>query len=255
VDDYIRDYRDRASREMGLYIRQRTLADAVEVAARCVLPSGKRHKHQRRIPHASLDEAQARLLVAHLGSCRSFGELHTKVNTLIREIHMIGALVVYDVSHRIGAFLRLEPERVYLHRGTREGALSLGLGRGRESIYLAELPEEFRRLSAAEAEDCLCIYKERLGAPRCPGSGFDDRTSLSLHVVPRSLPIPLGLEFLADQGLDHELRHVRGHAEEGSDVVDPQSLRLPDQLNGLFAESDELVLHVVVPLDRDLLTQ
>ena len=162
VDDYIRDYRARAKAEMLFYKRQPTLADAVDIAARCVLPNGKRHPHQRRIPPESLAEARSRLLAVDLGMCRSFDELLAKVNATIRDIHMIGALVVYDVSHRIGAFLRLEPERVYLHRGTRDGALALGLGRGRESIDLGELPEEFGRLSAAEAEDCLCIYKEGL---------------------------------------------------------------------------------------------
>jgi len=164
VDDYIRDHRDRAARGMRFYVIQRSLADAVDVAARCVRPNGKRHDHQYRIPSESLDEARARLLAVDLASCRSFDELHAKVNATIRDIHMIGALVVYDVAHRIGAFLRLEPERVYLHRGTRDGALALGLGRGREWIDLAELPEEFGRLTPAEAEDCLCIYKKRLGA-------------------------------------------------------------------------------------------
>jgi len=162
VDDYIRDHRERAARGMRFYAIQRTLADAVDVAARCVRPNGKRHDHQYRIPSESLDEARARLLAVDLASCRSFDELHTTVNATIRDIHMIGALVVYDVAHRIGAFLHLEPERVYLHRGTRDGALALGLGRGREWIDLAELPEEFGRLTPAEAEDCLCIYKKRL---------------------------------------------------------------------------------------------
>ena len=164
VDDYIREHRERAARGMRFYAIQRTLADAVDIAARCVLPSGKKHDHQYRIPPESLDEARARLIAVDLGVWRSFDELHAKVNATIRDIHMIGALVVYDVSHRIGAFLKLEPERVYLHRGTRDGALALGLGRGRESIELAELPEAFHQLSAAEAEDCLCIYKKRLGA-------------------------------------------------------------------------------------------
>jgi hypothetical protein len=36
--------------------------------------------------------------------------------------------VVYDIAHRIGAYLRREPEAVYLHAGTREGARALNLG-------------------------------------------------------------------------------------------------------------------------------
>ena len=83
----------------------------------------------------------------------------TLVDSLIRDIHMVGALVVYDVSHRMGAHLGLEPEQVYSHAGTREGARALGLGRGRDALGLDELPVEFGKL---KAEDCLCIYKEAI---------------------------------------------------------------------------------------------
>ena len=173
VDDYIRNYREHAAREMQFYSRQRSLRDSVDRAARCVLPSGKRHSHQRRIPGEALEEARARLLGADLHSCRSFDELHSLVDSLIRDIHMVGELVVYDVSHRIGAHFGLEPERVYLHAGTREGARELGLGRGRAALDLAELPREFGRLSPAEAEDCLCIYKD--GLRRASGKSERER--------------------------------------------------------------------------------
>ena len=166
VDDYIHDYRDRAAREMRFYARQRTLSDAVDVAARCVLPSGKRHNHQRRIPGEALNEARKRLLAADLRACRSFDELHSLVDSLIREIYMVGALVVYDVSHRIGAHLGLEPERVYLHAGTHDGDRALGFGRERGALDLDELPPEFGRLSPAEVEDCLCLYKEAIRRAR-----------------------------------------------------------------------------------------
>lgn len=164
VDDYAREQRAGAKAEMQFYMRQPSLTEAVDVAAKCVLPNGKRHPHQRRIPSTSLVKVRRRLLAVDFRTCKSFDDLHAAVNDAIADIHMIGALFVYDVSQRIGAFLRLAPERVYLHRGTLEGALALGLGRGREWIDLAELPEAFRRLTPAEAEDCLCIYKRQLGA-------------------------------------------------------------------------------------------
>ena len=71
-------------------------------------------------------------------------------------IHGIGELAVYDIACRIGAFLGLSPERVYLHAGTREGARALGL-RG-ASVRKMDLPRAFGRLSPGEIEDCLCIY-------------------------------------------------------------------------------------------------
>jgi hypothetical protein len=63
---------------------------------------------------------------------------------------------------RIGARFGLEPKRVYVHAGTRDGARALGLDADRRTIEMAELPAPIRRLTAREAEDLLCIYKSRL---------------------------------------------------------------------------------------------
>ena len=90
-------------------------------------------------------------------ACRSFDDLHRTVHDRIGGIHRIGELAVYDISCRIGAFVGLSPNRVYLHAGTRKGAQALGL-RG-ATVHKNDLPPEFGRLSPAEIEDCLCIYK------------------------------------------------------------------------------------------------
>lgn len=90
VDDYIREYRVRAKAEMLYYKRQPTLAEVVDIAARCVLPNGKRHPHRRRIPPKSIAEARSRLLAVDLGACRSFDELHTTINATIRDIYKVG---------------------------------------------------------------------------------------------------------------------------------------------------------------------
>ena len=162
VNDYIRRYRPQADADAEFIKAQPSLRDAVGIAANCVLPNGKRHPHQYRIPHASLAEARSRLLALDLAKCRSFEELHDEAEEAIGDIHMIGPLVLYDVSQRIGAHLGLKPNLVYLHSGTRDGARALGLGRGRKTLEISELPRELHRLSAAEAEDFLCIYKAEL---------------------------------------------------------------------------------------------
>ena len=128
----------------------------------CQWPGGKRHPHQYRIRPAALAEARRRLLAADLRTAETFDELHDMVAATVRGIWKDAKLTIYDIAHRIGAYLGLAPERVYLHRGTRKGARALGLGRGRATLELHELPGEFGRLTAAEAEDCLCIYKEHL---------------------------------------------------------------------------------------------
>lgn len=47
------------------------------------------------------------------GEARSFDALPGVVTTAIGDIHRIGLLTIYDIAQRIGAFLRLAPERVY----------------------------------------------------------------------------------------------------------------------------------------------
>ena len=72
--------------------------------------------------------------------------------------------MVYDTALRIGAKLGLEPEVVYLHRGTRSGMKALGLDVGRPFIEVDELPQALRSLRPHEIEDCVCIYKSELGS-------------------------------------------------------------------------------------------
>jgi hypothetical protein len=51
-----------------------------------------------------------------LGDARSFDELHGVIATAIGDIHRIGPLAIYDIAHRIGAFLGLPAFREPLHQ-------------------------------------------------------------------------------------------------------------------------------------------
>lgn len=164
VDAHLQNKRLPESLELGFYADQPTLAAAIDVAALCKMPNGKRHSHQHRIRGEDLAEARRRLLAVDLASAKNFDELHDLVAATVRGIWKNPELTIYDIAHRIGAHLGLAPERVYLHRGTRDGARALGLGRGRAWLELHELPREFHRLTPAEVEDCLCIYKAQLRA-------------------------------------------------------------------------------------------
>jgi hypothetical protein len=79
-------------------------------------------------------------------------------------IHGIGALMIYDIAHRIGAYFGKAPSLVYLHQGTKEGAAILGFNC--ETLDPAVLPAPFSKLTPAEIEDCLCIYKDELRGGR-----------------------------------------------------------------------------------------
>jgi hypothetical protein len=72
-----------------------------------------------------------------------------------------GSLTVYDTTLRIGARLALEPSKVYLHAGTLAGAKALGLDWRGGTIEMSQLPAELRTLAPREAEDVLCIYKDK----------------------------------------------------------------------------------------------
>ena len=93
--------------------------------------------------------------------------MHEIVKREIGSVHGIGKLMVYDIAHRIGAYLGQAPTLVYLHRGTKEGAATLGF-RG-ETLDPAALPAVFSRLTPSEIEDCLCIYKDELRGARDGG--------------------------------------------------------------------------------------
>ncbi len=102
------------------------------------------------------------------------------VSDIIGPIDGIAELTVYDIAHRIGAFLKLELRLVYLHRGTAKGARELGF-RGR-TVEVSRLPKAFHRLSAAELEDCLCIYKDDIRAERL------GRTFKASHCIRKQSP-------------------------------------------------------------------
>ena len=105
VSDYIHEYRDDARAEMRFFEIQRSPSTAIRKAALCELPVGKRHPHQRRIPKALLEQAEARLqaIGRKLAKAADFSALHRACENEIGGIKGIGALTVYDIAHRIGA--------------------------------------------------------------------------------------------------------------------------------------------------------
>jgi hypothetical protein len=164
VNDYIEEWRPRAEREFEVF-RRLTDEEAIATAALAKLPSGKRHPHQYRIPRGALEESRRRLIdnIELLKRATTFDELIELVEQLSGSIHGIGQLTVYDTALRIGARLGLEPTRVYLHAGTRDGAKALlGCNGKVATLDVSELPTPLRNLRAREVEDLLCLYKDGL---------------------------------------------------------------------------------------------
>src|SRR5690349_11857161 len=116
-----------ADNERRWFRIQRKLYEAVRLAGLAIGPRGKRFRHQSRIPKAALERASRALLrnLRRLGRCKSFDALLKQVHSATSAIPGIGPLMVYDTAVRIGARLGLSPQQVYLHAGTRHGAVVL----------------------------------------------------------------------------------------------------------------------------------
>ncbi len=164
VEDYIKTCRPITRAELSHFCRY-TFRQAIEAAALSKLPDGKRHAHQCRIPARVLSCWREGLLkqANQLSKCKTFPAIFELVEAVGARVWGIGALTIYDTAQRIAVNKGIEPEKVYLHAGTKEGARALGLSVGKGFLVRRELPKEFSRLRLYEIEDCLCIYKDHLG--------------------------------------------------------------------------------------------
>jgi hypothetical protein len=165
VASYIQDYRPRAEVERRFYARHASWEALLDTVGAARDMRGRRHSHQRRLARVAMAAARRALASAGLRSATSFADLIAAVQDAIGGIQGIGELMVYDTALRLGAFLGLEPDLVYLHSGTRQGAKALGLDHRRPALAMRELPAVLRSLRPREVEDLLCIYKDELKRP------------------------------------------------------------------------------------------
>ena len=181
VSDYVAHHRADAAGELDFYRAIPTLRRAISKAARAHTTDDGKHPHQQLIPCEVLRSFGARLVRRErtLREAQSFDDLHRVVQSVGDLVPGIGPLAVYDTALWIGARLDLSPTRVYLHRGTRDGAEALGVDRRLSTVSVSELPRAFARLAPHEIEDCLCIFKGLLSGTRtlratgcrCAGQG------------------------------------------------------------------------------------
>ncbi|MBJ2155295.1 hypothetical protein [Variovorax sp. IB41] len=147
--------------------------------ARAVLSvdsDGRRNGHQRRIPQLVLNRAKRRLVqeTNAILQCTDFQSLYGLIGGLIRPIRGVGELLIYDTAQRLCLAMGLpEPDVVYLHAGTREGARRLEAS-GR-TVAIRALPKEYRRLSSFELEDLFCNYKRHLAGEALPDGPLSRR--------------------------------------------------------------------------------
>jgi hypothetical protein len=146
------------------YRAQPRLSEAIRVAAMAVLPDGVMDNHQHRVGRRRCAKAAARLLAraGQIEACTTFHDLLKVVTEVTEPVDRFGPLACYDTSIRIGAFLNLRPDRVYLHCGTKEGAKALGLDVRGDYLEITTLPRELRSLAPEDIENLLCLCKVNL---------------------------------------------------------------------------------------------
>lgn len=167
LDAIVRHYRENYSKDVQdemSYFGDTGMDLAAAIARACASKNaeGKLCSHQWRVGHAVLAETVQPLLeqISAIRACTNFDELHDLVEQSILRIDRVGLLTVYDISQRIGWYLGLSPEHVYLHAGVRKGARALGLDATGRCLATSQFPIQLQRLSAAELEDVLCLYKD-----------------------------------------------------------------------------------------------
>jgi hypothetical protein len=157
---YRRVHGPRLAAYLDNFTKLGSLDDAIRFA--CHGKEGRIHSHQHLVGKKKLEQAR-KALERHAGeieSCQSFDELLTLVEGCTVDIYRFGILAVYDTSLRLGAYLGLWPEVVYLHAGTRKGCKALGVATKGGTVALDMLPPPIRSLEPNQAEDFLCIFKD-----------------------------------------------------------------------------------------------
>jgi hypothetical protein len=162
VADYLARYGEHRRDQHEWYRRAGDLRATIQRAGLAQRQDQSVEPHQRRIGRPRLREWAARLssISPHVEVCRTFDEL---LSTL-ESVHFkgIGSLAIYDTAVRIGAFMDLAPDGVYVHAGAARGARALGLPVINGVVQRADLPEAMQALTCDQIEDCLCIYKDEL---------------------------------------------------------------------------------------------
>jgi hypothetical protein len=167
----IRDYRCRFGPRLAEYLAYfhdlRSPDDAMRFV--CHGKEGRINAHQRRVGRAILERARKSLArnASKIQLCRTFDDLIGLVENCTKNIPRFGTLAVYDTSLRLGAYLDLWPDVVYLHAGTKKGCRALGIPTNSGTVEMRMLPRPLRVLKPHEAEDFLCIFKDQFaGAER-----------------------------------------------------------------------------------------
>lgn len=160
---YLRMHGPKLDAYLDHYRRLENPENAIRQA--CHGKEGNIHSHQHLVGKEKLEQAYKKLqrCSTEIAACESFDDLLTKVDRLTAAVNRFGVLAVYDTSLRLGAFLDVWPELVYLHAGTRKGCKKLGVDVKGGTVKMERLPQTLQVLKPYQVEDFLCIFEDQFG--------------------------------------------------------------------------------------------
>ncbi len=170
VEEFIETHRKRIELERQSYRSLNNINKAVFYAAHAICPdTGKMHPHQSAMGRHTpgMCKVAMRLHRQHreLDRTKTFKSIYEIVEKATFGIFKKANLYIYDTSYRIAAFKRIFPDKVYLHRGTLEGAKMFNKEfKDGDIVYTSAIfgDKIARLLKSHEAEDFLCICKNKL---------------------------------------------------------------------------------------------
>jgi hypothetical protein len=149
-------------RVISFCLKQKSLADAIKIAVLSRDIDNKKHKHQYRIENTQLQIFCKKIssIEYKIQYVKNFEDL---LNLIIKEkTSGIGPLALYDIALRIGYYIKIKPDLIYLHSGAKTGAINL-FGRKIKNNYLTkdefvDKVDDFKNFSCEEIEAFLCIH-------------------------------------------------------------------------------------------------
>jgi len=161
VSQYLREKAPTIAEYLRYFQELGNVNDAIRYS--CHGKDGQIHGHQHLVGKKRLELARQLLQrnKQRIEACESFEDLIAIVTAVRANVPGFGVLAIYDTSLRLGAYLGKWPTVVYLHAGTKRGCKALGVATKGGTVEKDRLPDPIQVLEPYQAEDFLCIFKDR----------------------------------------------------------------------------------------------